>query len=194
MSFIYCLPRFLRPNIGHIKRTRLPKNMTWDVEIKDVKKDEEKCEDIVAVVSEWIPLKEKLMNCRMENFLLLWFDNQSEQSWENFKLNNKNSNAIKESEISNHKSFVSRAKSIIRNLQTFGLRSGKPMTACGKPKSGESLQLWRKHIEDWYLSISDSLIATLKEKKCLKGNNKKRLTFSQFYTALNKLAKKEKYV
>ena len=170
----------------------MPKNLKWNVE----KTNEEKCEDIVAVVSEWIPLKEKLLKCKMDNFVLLWFDNQSEQSWENFKHQKKNSTVIKEKGVKSHKSFVARAKSIIRNLLTFGIRSDNPMNASGRPKSGESLNLWRKHVGDWYLSIKDNSMATLKEKNCLTGKNKnkKSLTFSQFYTALNNLAKKDNYM
>ena len=168
----------------------MPKNLKWNVE----KKNKEKCEDIVAVVSEWIPLKEILLKWKMENLLLLWFDNQSEQSWENFKHQKKNSTVIKEKGVKSHKSFVARAKSIIRNLLTFGLRSDNPMNASDRPKSGKSLNLWRKHVSDWYLSIKDKLMAKLKEKNCLTGKNKKSLTFSQFYTALNNLAKKDNYM
>ena len=123
------------------------------------------------------------MSCAMENFLLLWFDNQSEQSWENFNHNRKNSKVIKEKGVNSHKSFVSRAKSIIRNLLTFGLRSNNPMNASGRPKSGKSLKLWRKHVSDLYISINENLIATLKQQQMFNRKQQENVdVFSILYS------------
>ena len=93
---------------------------------------------MVADVLELIPLKQTLMSCSVEKFLVLLFDNQSEQFWENMK-NNKN--IIKEKGVLGDKCFVSRAKSLIKNLIIFGMRSNITMNTSDIPKSGEPLTL-----------------------------------------------------